>query len=104
MRGTLTGGEDGCPNVTEYYGRFYLGWDHLRYYMGEPDIASPVCVDGGVAGDLGVNGNTERGTAAQPFNTVHEASYAVRSNDEILIEPGDYDEQLTIWRPITLKR
>lgn len=104
MRGTLTGGEDGCPDVDQYYGRFYLAWDHLRYYMGDADIASPVYVDGSAAGDPGNDGNTERGTRTQPFNTVHEASYAVRSNDEVLIESGNYDEQFTIWRPMILKR
>jgi len=104
VRGTLSGGSDGCPDVSKYYGRFYLAWDNLRYYMGEPDIASPMYVDGAVVGDSGNNGNTERGTAAQPFNTVHEASYAVRSNDEVLIEPGNYNEQFTIWRPMTLNR
>ncbi|MGD2110338.1 MAG: hypothetical protein PVI86_13235 [Phycisphaerae bacterium] len=104
VRGTLTGGDNDCPNVSKYYGRFYLAWDHLRYYMGEADIASPVYVNSAVAGDPGNNGNSERGTAAQPFNTVHEASYAVRSNDELLIEPGNYDERFTIWRPMTLNR
>jgi hypothetical protein len=104
VRGSLSGGDDDCPNVSKYYGRFYLAWDNLRYYMGEADIASPVYVDGSVAGDPGNNGNTERGTPAQPFNTVHEASYAVRSDDEILIEPGNYNEQFTIWRPVALKR
>jgi len=103
VRGTLTGGPDGCPDVSKYYGRFYLAWDNLRYYMGEADIASPVYVNGGVAGDGGNNGNSERGTAGNPFNTVQEATYAVRSDDEVRIEPGSYNEQFTLWRPMVLK-
>lgn len=104
VRGVLSGGDSGCPDVSKYYGRLDLAWNHLRYFMSESYIASPVYVDGTVTGDSGNNGSSERGTVANPFNTVHEATYAVRSGDEIRIAHGNYNEQFTIWRPMTLTR
>ncbi len=106
IRGTLSGGESGCPSptVAEYYGRLDLAYDNLKYFMGDSWIASPVYVDGGVSGDSGNNGNSEKGTSAEPFNQVYEATFAVRSGDDVQIDPGNYDEQFKLYRPMTLKR
>lgn len=107
MRGTLTGGESTCPNggtTDKYYGRFDQAYDNLRYYMGNSWIASPVYVDNGYAGDGGNNGDDEKGTFAEPFNDVHEATFAVRNNDELRIEPGNYNERFKVYRPMTLVR
>ncbi|MCH8147118.1 MAG: trypsin-like peptidase domain-containing protein [Planctomycetes bacterium] len=103
VRGALSCGDLGCE-INDYYARFDVAYDNLRYYLGDSYIASPVYVDDGVSGDAGNNGSTEQGSFGAPFNTVHEATYAVRSGDTIRIEPGNYDEQFRIWRPMTLKR
>jgi len=104
MRGTLTGGLSGCATITAYYGRFSDAFARLKYFLEDVSVASPVHVDGGEAGDPGQAGTTERGTAANPFNTVYEATFAVRSNDRVLIEPGTYRETFVLWRPMTLER
>ncbi len=104
VRGTLSGGDNNCPESNKYYGRLDLAFDHLKYFMDDSFIASPVFVNGGVAGDPGNNGDTERGTLLQPFNTVEEATHAVRSGDEVHIAPGSYNERFSIWRPVTLRR
>lgn len=101
MRGTLTGGNT-CD--TSRYGRFDLAYENLRYYLGNSYIASPVYVNRGAGGDPGNNGNSERGTSGQPFNTVYEATFAVRSGDRVRITPGTYNERMTIWRPMRLER
>jgi hypothetical protein len=105
VRGTLCGGTSGCPNptITKRYGRMDQAFTNIRYFIW--DIASPtVFVNGGFAGDPGNNGNNERGTAANPFNTVHEATFAVIETEEVRITPGNYNEQMTIWRPMTITR
>lgn len=104
VRGTLTGGDNGCPNVDKYYGRFDLAYDNLKYFMGNSWIASPVHVDGGISGDSGNDGASEQGSAAAPFSAVREATFAVRSGEEVRIEPGTYNQQFRIWRPMTLTR
>ncbi len=104
IRGTLTGGPDGCPNIDQYYGRFDLAFDNLKFFMSSGSIASPVVVNGGVAGDPGNEGATEQGNAAGPFNAVREATFAVITGDEIQIQPGTYNQQFRIWRPMTLTR
>ena len=40
----------------------------------------------------------------QPFNTVYEATFAVRAGDTVRIVPGSYNERMTIWRPMRLER
>ena len=103
MRGTLTGGpRDDC--TVSRYGRFDLAYENLRYYLSNTYIASPVHVSGGVGGDPGNNGNAERGTSALPFNSVYEATFAVRAGDRVRIRAGTYNERMTIWRPMRLER
>lgn len=104
IRGTLTGGPTGCPTITMRYGRLSDAYSRVKYFLADGDIASPVYVDGAFAGDAGQSGTSERGTSANPFNTVHEATFAVRSGDVVRIDPGSYDEQFTVWRPMTLQR
>ncbi|MGE3181307.1 MAG: DUF1565 domain-containing protein [Phycisphaerae bacterium] len=77
---------------------------NLRYFLSSNFIASPCVVNGGFGGDAGNNGANERGTAANPFNTVHEATFAVTAGDDLFITPGSYNEQFTIRRAMNLKR
>lgn len=101
VRGTLSGGpSDDC--TISRYGRFDLAFANLRYYLN--NIASPVVYVAGWAGDPGNNGAGERGTPTQPFNTVHEATFAVIEGENVAIAPGNYNERFTIWRPMTLHR
>jgi hypothetical protein len=104
LRGVLTGGVRDCPPVTKYYGRFSDATTNLRYYLINTDIASPVFVNRAVSGDPENGGNSERGTAANPFNTVYEATFAVRANDTVRIVPGNYNERFRVWRPMRLER
>jgi hypothetical protein len=104
VMGALSGGQSGCPDNTKYYGRLDLAYENLRYYMDSDDIASPVYVHGGVGGDGGNDGSAERGTSAQPFNTVWEGISAVRVSDTVQILPGTYGGVGRIWRPMTLTR
>ncbi len=103
LRGVLTGGPDDDCTVSRY-GRFDLAFANLRYYLSSNYIASPVFVNGDWGGDSGNNGDSERGVNTQPFNTVYEATFAVRAGDRVLILPGTYDERMTIWRPMRLER
>ena len=103
VRGTLCGGPDSPCDISKY-GRLDLAYDHLRYYMGNAAIASPVHANLGVPGDPGNNGFLEQGTAGLPFNTVYEATFAVRPGDTVQIAPGGYNERFTIWRPMRLAR
>lgn len=103
VRGTLTGGSGECAPVTKYYGRLDLAYENLRYYLGNSYIASPVYVNHENVGDPENEGYSEQGTSALPFNTVLEATFAVRSGDTVMISPGNYDEQMRIWRPMTLR-
>ena len=84
LRGVLTGGPDDDCTVSRY-GRFDLAFANLRYYLSNAYIASPVFVWGGWSGDPGNNGSLERGTATLPFNTVYEATFAVRAGDTVRI-------------------
>ena len=102
LRGTLSGGPGGDCTISRY-GRFDLAYQNLRYYLADAFIASPVHVNGSVGGDPGNNGSTERGTPLLPFNTVHEASFAVRAGDTLRIWPGNYDERMVIWRTMRLE-
>lgn len=101
VRGTLTGGSSACPTMMnpspptrDRYGRFDRAFPTLRPFLF--DIASPVYVDGTFAGE-------ERGTQTNPFNTVGEAAFAVRTGDQILIRAGTYGGGFTISRAMTLR-
>ncbi|USN98101.1 MAG: hypothetical protein H6810_07880 [Phycisphaeraceae bacterium] len=100
VRGTLSGGpSDECEIAR--YGRLDRAWVHLRYFL--HDVPSTVYVSKLAPGDAGNNGSTERGTATNPFNTVHEATYAVIAGHDIAIHSGIYDEEFVVWRPMTLR-
>ena len=106
VRGPLTGGPPAncdADNAKEY-GRLDRAFNQggLQYYF--RNIPTVVHVDGGVPGDPGNRGTTERGTSANPFNTVEEATFCVIEGDDIAIEPGSYNEQLRIYRPMRLTR
>jgi hypothetical protein len=101
----LTGGLSGCAPITARYGRLDRAFVNLRYFLNDADVPfGVVFVNGGVGGDQGNAGNTERGTAANPFNAVAEASFCVRTGQELRIIPGVYNERFTIRRPMTLTR
>lgn len=102
LRGVLTCGGQGC-DINDYYGRFDLAYDHLRYFMGNSYISSPVHVSGAWLGDPGNDGSLEQGNSAFPFNTVHEATYSVREGDTVMIAPGNYNETFRLWRPMRLQ-
>jgi len=55
-------------------------------------------------GDPGNDGTGERGTAANPFNTVYEATFCVPTYGTVEVVPGNYNERFTVWRPMTLVR
>jgi hypothetical protein len=102
VRGALSGGPDDC--TISKYGRFDEAFTNLQYYLGNSSIASPVFANGAFPSDPGNNGDLERGTLVQPFNTVREATFAVRAGDTVRIVAGNYNERMTIWRPMTLER
>ncbi len=106
VRGTLTGGPSGCPNpeIRKSYGRLDGAYQNIRYYLATADIPSIVHVNRNFSGDAGNNGNTERGTSANPFNTFREGVYQVISGDEVRVQAGNYNERVTIWRPMTITR
>lgn len=95
-----------CPTNND---PLWVGWGkisdafvNIRYYL--TDMANPTFVNLGVSGDPNNNGNTERGTSANPFNQVYEASFCVPANGTVRINPGNYNERFTIFRPMTLSR
>jgi hypothetical protein len=105
VRGTLCGGLDGCAPTNAYYGRLDLAYTNLRWFIGDESIPNGfVYVNGSVSGDPGNNGNSERGTILNPFNTVYEATFCVRSDDLLLVSPGNYNQSMRIWRPMTIVR
>ncbi|CUU11146.1 hypothetical protein GBSOP10_109947 [Armatimonadetes bacterium GBS] len=95
-----------CPTAGDPlwvgWGRIAQAFDHIRYYIFE--MANPTYVDRSVNGDTSNNGNSERGTSANPFNQVYEATFCVPSGGTVRIVPGNYNEQFTLWRPMTLRR
>lgn len=94
VRGPLTGGDaEICASTEKYYGRFDLAYPTLQPYLAT--VASPMYVDHGFAG-------SETGANATPFNTVYEASFAVRASDTVAIAAGNYPENVRIWRPMKL--
>jgi hypothetical protein len=102
VRGTLTGSYSfpGCPPITYHYGRLEYAWSTVNFYLN--NMATPTHVDGQVAGDNNNEGSNERGTSSNPFNTLREATYCVRSGDEVRLSQGNYNEQFKIWRPMKL--
>lgn len=95
-----------CPSSSN---PLWVGWGkisdafpNIRWYLFE--MANPTFVNRGVSGDPGNEGNTERGTSANPFNGVHEATFCVPSGGTVRINPGNYNERFTIFRPMTLSR
>lgn len=90
VRGTLTGSLSDC---NAYYGRFAMAYDDLAPFIN--NMASPVYVDFAWRG-------FERGSSAEPFNAVYEASFCARQGDTIRIRAGTYRDRCTIWRPMKL--
>jgi hypothetical protein len=84
------------------YGRLDVGYPNLRWYIFE--MANPTFVNRAVAGDPGNDGSSERGTSANPFNTVYEGTFCVPSNGTVRIVPGNYNERFRVWRPMRLER
>ena len=95
-----------CPTagnpVWVGWGRLDLAYATVRWYIWE--MANPTYVDRAVAGDPGNEGSTERGTSANPFNTVYEGTFCVPSNGIVRIVPGNYNERFRVWRPMRLER
>jgi hypothetical protein len=52
--------------------------------------------------NLGNTSEFEDGTANFPFNTVKEGVEAVLPAGTVRITSGSYNEQITIWQPMTL--
>jgi hypothetical protein len=94
-----------CPpnsNALGYYGRLDVAFPIVRWYIWQ--MANPTYVDRAVAGDPNNEGDTERGTSANPFNTVYEGTFCVPSNGTVRIRPGNYNERFRVWRPMRLER
>lgn len=103
VRGTLSCDNRDCPpDAYSEYGRFDTAFPILRWHLYQ--MANPTYVNGAVAGDPGNDGDSERGTQANPFNTVYEATFCVPTGGDVMIAPRSYNEQFTLWRPMTLKR
>ena len=90
------------PNSLSYYGRLDVAYPIVRWYIWE--MANPTYVNRAVAGDPGNDGSSERGTSANPFNTVYEGTFCVPSNGTVRIRPGNYNERFRVWRPMRLER
>lgn len=90
-----------CPPIWCGYGRLSAAFTNVQYYIWQ--MASPTYVNRAVAGDANNEGNSERGTAANPFNTVYEGTFCVQSNDRVIIQAGNYNERFTLWRPMRLE-
>lgn len=95
-----------CPTagdpVQVGWGRLDLAYPTVRWYIWE--MANPTFVNRAVAGDSGNAGDAERGTSANPFNTVYEGTFCVPSNGTVRIVPGNYNERFRVWRPMRLER
>jgi len=117
MRGTCscveTAGRDAngnpiwkCPTAGDPvwvgWGRLDLAFPIVRWYIWQ--MANPTYVNRAVAGDPNNAGDTERGTSANPFNTVYEGTFCVPSNGTVRIRPGNYNERFRVWRPMRLER
>ncbi len=91
-----------CPPLWAGYGRMDLAFGTIRWYIWE--MANPTYVDRAATGDPGNEGDTERGTSSNPFNTVYEGTFCVPTNGTVRIVPGNYNERFRIWRPMRLER
>jgi len=95
-----------CPTsgdpVQVGWGRLDLAYPTIRWYIFE--MANPTFVNRAVAGDSNNAGDTERGTAANPFNTVYEGTFCVPTGGTVRIVPGNYNERFRVWRPMRLER
>ena len=93
------------PDEWVSYGNLNEAFDEVRYYIFE--MADPTYSDNAVGGDGGNDGNKERGTAANPFNTFYEGTFCVPSGGELRIDAGTYDESVLkgrrLWRAMTLR-
>lgn len=94
VRGVLSCGSSTCSgNSFSSYGRLDMAYFLLEPYLIPTD---PVYANSAYPG-------FERGTIAEPFNTVKEAYYAVIAGHTIRFQPGMYNEQITLDRPMTLR-
>jgi V8-like Glu-specific endopeptidase len=100
-RGTLSCGPASCSTESNF-GRLDIAFPEVRWYLFNP--VNPTFVNRAVAGDPGNDGDTERGTSSNPFNTVYEATFCVPANGTVRIAPGNYNERFRVWRPMRLER
>ncbi|GBC94752.1 Lysyl endopeptidase [bacterium HR16] len=91
-----------CPPLWAGYGRMDVAFGTIRWYIWE--MANPTYADRSVGGDPGNEGSSERGTSANPFNTVYEATFCVPTNGTVRIRPGSYNERFVVWRAMRLER
>ncbi len=95
-----------CPTsddpVWVGWGRMDLAYPTIRWYI--YNMANPTYVDRAVSGDPNNAGDSERGTAANPFNTVYEGTFCVPRGGTVRIRPGNYNERFRVWRPMRLER
>jgi hypothetical protein len=95
-----------CPTpgnpVWVGWGRMDLAFPVIRWYIWY--MANPTFVNRAVSGDPNNAGDSERGTASNPFNTVYEGTFCVPSNGTVRITPGNYNERFRVWRPMRLER
>lgn len=108
-----TGGNDSngnpiwlCPTETN---PIWVGWGMisqampvLRPYL--QVIPNPTYSQWSWVGDYRNEGTREQGTEANPFDTVHEATFCVPRNGRVIIWPGTYNERFKLWRPMRLER
>lgn len=83
---------------------FYFAWGDNR--NGNPDVyfdqhplsfpPQPIFVD------ASFGGQTEKGTATEPFRTASKGLRGAEANDEIRFRAGNYPEALTITKRVTL--
>lgn len=90
------------PDALGYYGRIDVAWPIVRWYL--QNMANPTFVNRAVSGDPNNGGDTERGTSANPFNTVYEGTFCVPTSGTVRIVPGNYNERFRVWRAMRLER
>ncbi|MCX7926113.1 MAG: hypothetical protein N2554_09915 [Fimbriimonadales bacterium] len=95
-----------CPTASNPlwvgWGRMDLAFPNIRWYIFE--MANPTFVNSAVAGDTNNSGDSERGGAANPFNTVYEGTFCVPTGGTVRIVPGNYNERFRLWRAMRLER
>lgn len=93
VRGTASCATWACDaDDGAWYGRLDEAWPLLEPFLSP---AAQIYVDWAWVG-------TERGTAAEPFDTALEGVFAVISGSDIFMRAGSYGEQFTITKPMTL--